>query len=693
MTEKSNMASVVVEPSKVGINRSLVLVQSKLSSPNFQSGGRWAFVNVDTRKSLLAVGKDRVPPILFALLSAASSSDSVTTRPIADVRTLDILRQNKLLLIEESAQKAPVSTVASATDLYHRYVWDYEFADYATPGWRERDHDRMVAYEAVEHRPPLFTDRAGARHSLPEIDTTVFSGTPQTLSLDNLSYLLKIGFGATSFSEEGSGQWMRKTSPSGGARHPTDAMVSIPGHMGPIAPGLYYYDPASHSLIEAEDGRLSSAEYREDTSGQASFVQIMLLSRVERAMWRYRDCRSFRAIAIDAGHVLETLCLVAEGMRLCVKTHTKTAASDCLPFWLHEPELCSVIISTDDLRMDDCLKNGLGARLDRPVLSQDFENAWPPEQEWVTTPFLFISFAGGMLGNVVWPARTRCAIDLDDFRILEHCIPSSRADRPNTTTQIVMRFDVDSIRIRKLVENGLLIPRELFVRLAKGVARWVDKNWYIALLCIAEGRASTEVLVTRGRPESRIPLYRRDIEIVSRLLLTRTTTRRFAQRPLSANLATLVLGSVEQLKVAFEISIAAVCLSRVEGSSEGSVLFVAEGRTKFACQNRLICRETLQLACAGQTAPVEASIVIWLIQKACPEEPDKYLPSLTKLGQAGQSLCLKATELGLGVFVSPAVRDSLTSELLTDEIHRDWIPYVIAIGFPEGLRSLEKAPD
>ncbi|AZC38728.1 hypothetical protein C4K22_4286 [Pseudomonas chlororaphis subsp. aurantiaca] len=95
---------------------------------------------------------------------------------------------------------------------------------------------------------------------------------------------------------------LRKSIPSGGARHPTECFVEI--HRSPtLETGIYYFSPTK-SVLQLLGGALpvSSDAERIATSEADWVVRLVLCSAVRRSMFRYRDPRSFRALLVDTGH-------------------------------------------------------------------------------------------------------------------------------------------------------------------------------------------------------------------------------------------------------------------------------------------------------------------------------------------------------------------------------------------------------
>jgi SagB-type dehydrogenase family enzyme len=109
-----------------------------------------------------------------------------------------------------------------------------------------------------------------------------------------------------------------KTSPSGGAMHPTELYVLALKVHG-VTRGLYYYDPGAHRLLLVRHGGSSRdvARYlpRQPWFGNTA-VLVLFSSVFARSQWRYEYARAYRAALIEVGHLCQTFCLVATWLGL-----------------------------------------------------------------------------------------------------------------------------------------------------------------------------------------------------------------------------------------------------------------------------------------------------------------------------------------------------------------------------------------
>lgn len=111
---------------------------------------------------------------------------------------------------------------------------------------------------------------------------------------------------------------LKKTSPSGGALHPTEAYLIVQRVEG-IAPGLYHYRAGEHALQplpwEGTPEELN-AFARLAVVGQQWFADahalVVLAPRFARNFWKYRNhSKAYRVCILDAGHLSQTLFLSA----------------------------------------------------------------------------------------------------------------------------------------------------------------------------------------------------------------------------------------------------------------------------------------------------------------------------------------------------------------------------------------------
>jgi len=148
---------------------------------------------------------------------------------------------------------------------------------------------------------------------------TVRDFTEQPLTFSELSNILRLTWGRVSYYKtEEFGLLLHKTSPSAGARHPTEVYPVVNNVEG-VERGIYHYNVKENSLELIRKG-----DFRKDCdrfcSGQkwagASCALFIMTSIVSRTTWKYRVPRTYRALLLDVGHLSQTFCLVCTAMKL-----------------------------------------------------------------------------------------------------------------------------------------------------------------------------------------------------------------------------------------------------------------------------------------------------------------------------------------------------------------------------------------
>jgi putative peptide maturation dehydrogenase len=172
-------------------------------------------------------------------------------------------------------------------------------------------HSRSAAAVRVKLAPPqptaidaLLRRRATCRNF--DCDRAL----PQSI----FSHVLKRTFGAQAQHDiDADTAILKKTSPSAGGLHPTEAYLLIQ-HVEGVAPGLYHYHVGDHAL---EPLQLLAADAALVLAGRFLAQQhwfarahalVVLVPRFTRSFWKYRNhAKVYRAVTLDVGHLSQTL--------------------------------------------------------------------------------------------------------------------------------------------------------------------------------------------------------------------------------------------------------------------------------------------------------------------------------------------------------------------------------------------------
>jgi SagB-type dehydrogenase family enzyme len=202
----------------------------------------------------------------------------------------------------------------------HAYHWstrDYPFLQMDQPAAWATDARRMNGYRDRARAPAEYLNLGTDAHvdlvrlgpNVSPDDRLAGMATADRLGKDGLGLLLDVCFGERGqLMAAGDTRCVLKSIPSGGARHPTEvyvASLAMPG----VPAGIYHYNVEHHRLCALRNGD-HRAELEQATCDlfvkhdRPPVAALFFTSLVERAMWRYRDPRSFRAILFDVGHAV-----------------------------------------------------------------------------------------------------------------------------------------------------------------------------------------------------------------------------------------------------------------------------------------------------------------------------------------------------------------------------------------------------
>ncbi len=181
------------------------------------------------------------------------------------------------------------------------------YKDYQRPGTdlaRSRDEQRGEFWQTLSGRRTCrsFTGAAITREALADIllwtwGRSAFFGYPRT------------------------GEFVLKTSPSGGARHPIEVYPVVLA-VQDVAPGTYHYSVRRNSIVP-----LSTADPADLVdlvehlcSGQTwvrqAAVVFFMTAVVRRSSWKYPSSHAYRVLHLDAGHLGQTFHLVCTSLGL-----------------------------------------------------------------------------------------------------------------------------------------------------------------------------------------------------------------------------------------------------------------------------------------------------------------------------------------------------------------------------------------
>lgn len=242
------------------------------------------------------------------------------------------------VLLEALAERGLVQRQRDACQTWLWDVWNPEaaFFHFATRNGRysdsPREHDVRLREKARVYPQPAPTKSlpgrrrrvesvaiGGSLHDALHARRTWRQFARRPVPVNQVAALLQMTFGVQRRGTvEGQGQIVLKTSPSGGARHSTEAYLLALNVKG-LRRGVYHYDADSDALVDLERPvEVEAVAYA--LANQHWFARagalVVMAAVFERVMWRYPFSRAYRTVLTEAGHLGQTFCLVATALNL-----------------------------------------------------------------------------------------------------------------------------------------------------------------------------------------------------------------------------------------------------------------------------------------------------------------------------------------------------------------------------------------
>ena len=653
----------------------LYVLQTRYAQNNFQGSSRWILVAPDKKTLNGAVGKDGFPRALELLVRASGGAG------LAPIDGVQSLIERGLL-----QATAPRSEDSSFLERYHRFVCDYPFSDYSQPNHWAKDREQMALYGKESPPPPPYTDLksyVGKRWDLPVPEFRRLShGAPPSISpMTAVATALAGTLQATGSIDGGDfGPWLRKACPSGGARHPTEVRLSIRG-LPEIEDGMWLYDAQRHQLLYEKALFAGATE-------KGGSICWNFVSRVERPMWRYRDARSLRPVIIDAGHVVHSVRMFLSTMGFGLSS-TTVSDNDIEDFDFDAPTLARFWMVGAGLRSRGHVRGGARRRMEELEYCRD--------QAYSCNPLLWLSVGGGSLwGHCEYPVSSKMELQKEDFLVLNYCIPSRRGDRLSQAKHVSRALGVDAeARMKALLGARLLVRSEEGLRLDRAIGKWCRYGWYQSLLACAHihnaevgGEAATTEIAAGHDGFSHSCYTLSDLRRIT--ATERRTTRSFECEPLTQPLVDVVIDSLLRFPQVLSGRVG-VRLCRFQDDNGQLWHLSGDSSLRLTKVDHQISRTEVVSNCMGQAPLQMADTAIWLHAEAPPKHAGRYVARLLDFGAIAQELCVRCADKGIGVFLSAAVRDRQTQDMLCLPANKDFLLYVIGIGLPAPKRPRPNA--
>jgi SagB-type dehydrogenase family enzyme len=166
---------------------------------------------------------------------------------------------------------------------------------------------------------PAARSRAGVRFGLPVAVSERATGSREPPALTDVAELSHYAAGVTS--KNAAAGLLLRAAASSGALYPVDLYVAARDVRG-LEPGIYYYEPHRHALVRVAGAfeSIAGALAEPDAARTAPFVFVAGVT-FDRTVAKY-NVRSYRYVALDTGHVIANLVLVASALGYACRLET-----------------------------------------------------------------------------------------------------------------------------------------------------------------------------------------------------------------------------------------------------------------------------------------------------------------------------------------------------------------------------------
>lgn len=293
---------------------------------NIRLNGKYGFLIVDNfNKKTFKLSKIIIKEIFNG---SKNNNEFVKNGLLVDQKS------NEMLLYESSKFWREYNCYEAL--MYHAEAYLFPFLDYEDESSYKIDYERMAKYAKKDNFPSFFKLYNGEKilfnmpTKYPVVDTQSVmkcevnknTSSPSKQTLEIFAYCC---FGDT-LQDVKENRFIKKTIPSGGAKHPTEAYFVFPSNSF-FPAGVYHYNVKENGFdIISNCDKWSifhEASYFTHPKNANNRFGIVYTSMVERAMYRYRDIRSTRAILADVGHAIQNSKLVGLALGLLSVTEYK----------------------------------------------------------------------------------------------------------------------------------------------------------------------------------------------------------------------------------------------------------------------------------------------------------------------------------------------------------------------------------
>ncbi|MUK47875.1 SagB/ThcOx family dehydrogenase [Aliivibrio fischeri] len=232
------------------------------------------------------------------------SKSLTTTYNITDLLVFceNLIELNILIKSDNKEYKKQVNTAKKLSYggwdkdyKFHIFTNDYVFGDYSENGkGREKSRVLMKKYSDIKKDNNRYK-------SFKKILSSKTLKKPGEIDINSdISFLDALSLVNCKMSETNLTRWkgaplIRRSSPSGGARHPIETYIVIKNRFEGLETGIYHLNFGEFKLDKITN----------EASNIDCDIKLIFSSLPLRNMYRYRESRTMRSIHMDCGHLLE----------------------------------------------------------------------------------------------------------------------------------------------------------------------------------------------------------------------------------------------------------------------------------------------------------------------------------------------------------------------------------------------------
>ncbi len=327
----------------------------RLIAPSIATGNSWIAEDVADRRQfrishatcavLALCYEKRSADYVDSFLEKFGLTARAVLRTVSELRAVNLLELDSDQTYESGSREDTVWRIQSLFEgsgapmsgYYQSICFDYPLADYSVAGGGFRsdielmrqyseeqpDVDRFTVLTALSDERALpFPEPSSELSMESAVDSLSSRLHHRSIETDSILRVISLSFGVTGvirLTRREGAPLLLKTSPSGGARHPTEAYVCL--RQGTGRSFTWFHVDACNRRLEFMNSAFSAGETLSSLGVSRLNEEriegaIVLTSKFSRNMYRYREPRTFRTIHMDIGHLLATVeCLAkVEGL-------------------------------------------------------------------------------------------------------------------------------------------------------------------------------------------------------------------------------------------------------------------------------------------------------------------------------------------------------------------------------------------